>query len=287
MWFAFLLQVYQVSNPSALKSLARSAAFKPSLSRAFAGLALMACTTLPAMAQSVNSTADYVVSLAGINMASVEVKFMDDGSHFDLDLGADVSGVGTLVASGTARADSSGTSKTGALNANGFNLETHANGESFSVDVEYTSGNATGFQIQPPVVNNVGRIPIERKDMTGVTDPMASFILKGDSLSPNLCDRTLSIFTGMERFDIKMSFGANDTATSQRTGYQGPVVLCRLRYVPISGHFEQSEITQYLAQSDKILIWYAPLNNSGYYIPYRVLMGTSVGDLSMVLTGLR
>ena len=35
-----------------------------------------------------------------------------------------------------------------------------------------------------------------------------------------------------------------------------------------------------------ILIWYAPLRDTGYLVPYRVLLTTSMGDLSMVLTNL-
>lgn len=259
-----------------------------------AGLRRLLLASLPltlmagsAMGAEIDTRADYVVNLAGINVASVDIRFVDDGSHFNIDVGANVSGVGTLVARGTAEADAAGSSSIGGLKAEGFNLKTQANGETFSVDVDYAGGNATGFKIDPPVIDNTGRVALERKDLKGVTDPMASFILKGEALSPDLCNRTLKIFTGMERYDVDMSYAASDVATSARTGYQGPVVLCRLRYKPISGHFTNSEITNYLAQSDKILVWYAPLGASGYFIPYRVLMGTSIGDLSMVLTRLQ
>ena len=83
-----------------------------------------------------------------------------------------------------------------------------------------------------------------------------------------------------------MGFARADEATSKRTGYQGPVILCNIRYTPVSGHFTTSEVTNYLADSDRILIWYAPLATPGYFIPYRVLLTTSMGDLSMVLTEL-
>jgi hypothetical protein len=84
-----------------------------------------------------------------------------------------------------------------------------------------------------------------------------------------------------------MAFAAEDEATSPRTGYQGPVILCNMDYQPVSGHFTTSEMTNYLADSDRILIWYAPLGETGYFIPYRVLLNTSVGDLSMVLTSMK
>ena len=94
----------------------------------------------------------------------------------------------------------------------------------------------------------------------------------------------MAIFTGVERFNIKLSYIKDDEATSPRTGYQGPVVLCNIGYTPISGHFTTSEMTSFLADSDRILIWYAPLGDTGYFIPYRLLMTTAFGDLSMVLT---
>lgn len=237
-------------------------------------------------ASEVDAKAEYVVSLAGINVANLDIRFTDNGSRYAVDVGAKVSGVGTIVASGTANADSTGRSASNGLSANDFSLLTKARGDAFSVDVSYQSGNATAFKVDPPMLD-YGRVALERKDLAGVTDPIASFILKGGSLSPDLCNRRMKIFTGVERYDLTMSFGAVQTATSQRTGYQGPVLLCRVKYTPISGHFENSEITDYLSHSDKILVWYAPLGQTGYFIPYRVLMGTAAGDLSMVMISLR
>ena len=97
----------------------------------------------------------------------------------------------------------------------------------------------------------------------------------------------MRIFTGVERFDLAMSYLADDKATSLRTAYQGPVVQCRIKYTPISGHFTTSDSTTYLAQSNSIFIWYAPMGTTGFFIPYRVLLTTSAGDLSMVLTSLK
>lgn len=241
---------------------------------------------LSAIAAPVETNARYIVSLAGVNVASVSIDFEDNGSTWEVDLGAKVSGVGTLVASGTAAAGSRGQSGNDSLNASGFTIETHTKSQNFNVAVQYASGNATGFQIDPPLVNNISRVAIERKHLRQVGDPIGSFILKGDALGPELCNRRLKVFTGIERYDIDMRFAQMQTATSNRTGYQGPVALCQLRYIPVSGHFTTSEMTTYLANSDRILIWYAPLGDTGYFIPYRVLLGTSMGDLSMVLTGL-
>jgi hypothetical protein len=115
---------------------------------------------------------------------------------------------------------------------------------------------------------------------------VSAFVAKGAALDKSICDRKTAVFTGLERFEITLRYVSDDVATSQRTGYQGPVILCAIRYVPVSGHFPESELTRGLAESDRILIWYAPLGDTGYFIPYRVLLTTTVGDLSMVMTRL-
>ena len=255
------------------------------LKLAAAGL-FVVVSTHSILASPIDAKAKYAVSMAGINVASVDIRFTDDGQRYQIDLGANISGVGTLIASGKAFADTKGKTAGTSLTPEGFDINTRANGQDFAVAVQYTGGNAIGFQVDPPILNNINRIAVERKHLRNVSDPIGSFILKGNQLEADLCNRRLQVFTGLERFDIKMSYADTQTATSTRTAYQGPVVLCRLQYVPVSGHFTTSEMTSYLASSDRILIWYAPLGSSGYFIPYRVLIGTSAGDLSMVLTGL-
>jgi len=241
---------------------------------------------LPAHAQQVSASASYIVSLGGINIANVSVDLDDDGQNYRLDLSANVTGLGNLVSSGTASADASGSSTAPTLTSRTFALETHANGDDFNVDIAYQGGNVTAFQVQPPL-DDYDRVPIERSHLSGVGDMLSSFVFKGGALNGDLCDRSMHIFTGVERFDIRMNFAAEDEATSPRTGYQGPVILCAIRYTPISGHFTTSEMTSYLAKTDRILAWYAPLGQTGYFIPYRMLVTTAMGDLSMVLTQMR
>ena len=240
----------------------------------------------PALGADVSATADYTVSLGGINIADVSIKLNDSAGRYDVAVNAKVAGLGSLVASGTAKVESSGSSTPTALSAEKFDLFTHANNEDFKVDVQFARSDVAAFVVTPPLVNDINRVPIERSQLTNVGDMLAAFILKGSALDRGLCQRKLRIFTGVERFDLGMSYLADDKATSPRTGYQGPVVQCRIKYTPISGHFTTSEMTNYLAQSDRIFIWYAPMGATGFFIPYRVLLTTSVGDLSMVLTKL-
>ncbi|MEO5806547.1 DUF3108 domain-containing protein [Devosia sp.] len=237
-----------------------------------------------AAAADVDATAKYVVTLGGLNVANISVELKDDGQKFGLDLKANVAGLANMVASGSATVSASGRSTSSTLRPEEFDLMTHANGEDFSVDVSYAGGDVSAFKVDPPLVDNYNRVPIERRHLTDVTDMLSSFVFKGGKLDKTLCQHKMQIFTGVERFNIGLTYTSADEATSPRTGYQGPVILCNIKYTPVSGHFTTSEMTTYLADSDRILIWYAPLGETGYFIPYRLLLTTSVGDLSMVLT---
>lgn len=249
-------------------------------------LAALALLAGPAVAAPVDANATYVVTMGGINIAQISVDFSDDGSRYALDLSANVAGLGSLVSSGTATASSAGRSGGAVLASDKFGLETRARGEVFTVDVDFAGGDVAAFKVEPPILDTYDRVPLERSHLTGVGDFLAAFVLKGEGLNPALCRKSARIFTGVERFDIALSYGGEDKATSARTGYQGPVVFCTIDYQPVSGHFTSSEITSYLAKSDRIIIWYAPLGATGYFVPYRVLLGTNMGDLSMVLTGM-
>lgn len=249
------------------------------------GLGLL---TPPAVAEPLKAVAEYTVTMGGTQVANVDVTFADDGASYSLSGSAKVTGLAQLVVSGTARLQSSGASTSAGLRSQRFNLLTRASGEDFTVAITYAAGNVDSFKVDPPIVNNIDRVAIERKQLVGnINDMAAAFVLKGGQLGAGVCDRQMQIFTGVERFNLKLSYAKDDQATSKRTGYQGPVVLCSVRYTPVSGHYTSSEVTQDLMSKERILIWYAPLATPGYFIPYRALVTTESGDLSVVLTSLR
>ncbi len=256
------------------------------VSRLLPALAALALLAAPPALADTTAAATYVINLGGTIIATAKFNLTDAAGNYDLTLTANVTGVAQLVGSGTAKASSTGAVTANGLRSNSFDLTTQSGGQSFSDTVQYQGGDVSAFIIDPPIVNNINRVPIERKQLSGVNDMMAAFLLRGGKLDKSLCDVHAHIFTGIERFDLDFSYAKDDVATSQRTGYQGPVILCHVSYKPISGHYTTSELTNSLAQDDRILIWYAPLRDTGYFIPYRVLLTTSMGDLSMVLTAL-
>jgi hypothetical protein len=247
---------------------------------------LLGAMMSPVLAQNVTATADYAISLGGNNVANLTIRLADGGGHYELEANARITGMASLVASGSGKVKSTGISTAAGLTSQRFDFLTSSQGEDFTVLVTYANKDVESFVVTPPLLNNIDRVAIERKHLRNVNDMVAAFVLKGGELDKGLCNRKMQIFTGLERFNVALQFAKADEATSKRTGYQGPVILCNIRYSPISGHFTTSEVTNYLKDSDRILIWYAPLKAPGMFIPYRILLTTSMWDLSMVLTRL-
>ncbi len=248
------------------------------------GLCALGAMSSAVSAAPVTVSARYVLSVAGTIVADMDIKLNDSGRQYTLDLDARVAGLGTLVAQGSANIEVSGKSSNGKYQGEAFHLVTRSTQNTVDVTVNYNNANVTAFVVDPPLQPRVDQVPVQRSQLRGVADMLSAFVLQGNALDRSLCDRKLQIFTGVERFNLTMRYAASENATSARTGYQGPVIACQLAYDPISGHYTSSEITAYLQTSERMLIWYAPVPNSNTFIPYRVLIGTSLGDLSMVLT---
>ncbi len=141
-----------------------SALIRKPVGTLLAGLALLAA---PATAAPMKAVAEYTVTMGGTQMANVEVALDDDGASYRLVGNAKISGLARLVASGTAKLQSSGASTSTGLRSQRFDLLTRASGEDFTVAITYAAGKVDTFKVNPPIINNIDRVAIERKQLVG------------------------------------------------------------------------------------------------------------------------
>ena len=142
------------------------------------------------------------------------------------------------------------------------------------------AGNAvTGVDISPPFDEKPDRVPLGPGDTRGVVDPVGAVILpapaSGPMLSPAACDRKIPIFDGYTRFDITLSYVGERTVSAK--GYDGPVVVCAARYVPISGHRRDRPATKFMADNKDLEVWLAPIASDHVLFPFRVSVRTMIG----------
>nr|MEC9422408.1 DUF3108 domain-containing protein [Pseudomonadota bacterium] len=61
-------------------------------------------------------------------------------------------------------------------------------------------------------------------------------------------------------------------------GYDGQVVVCKARWVPVAGHRPSKDSVKYMAQAN-MEVWVAPMGRDNVLVPYRISIDTKNGRL--------
>src|SRR5205085_425778 len=123
--------------------------------------------------------------------------------------------------------------------------------KSDEVRMVISAGTVKELTANPPTVASPDRVAVTEAHRRGVSDPMTASLVRvpgsGDTLVPQACQRTLSIFDGRMRYDLQLAFKRLDRVSSDR-GYQGLAVVCAVSFSPIAGHVPERYAIKYLIQ---------------------------------------
>jgi hypothetical protein len=148
------------------------------------------------------------------------------------------------------------------------------------VRMVFSGGNLKDFTVEPPLGPQPDRIPVTDADRRNVLDPMTSTLDpvsgSGDPVSPQACDRKVSVFDGRLRFDLRSEFKRMEVVKAER-GYQGPVVVCAVYFIPVSGYIPDRLAIRYLAALRDAEVWMAPISGTRMLVPFRFSLPTPIG----------
>jgi hypothetical protein len=155
----------------------------------------------------------------------------------------------------------------------------------------FGAGAVTDVQIVPYKGPNPRDIPVTKSQLEGVVDPMSGAFLTAHSANPNgdlnVCNQTLPVFDGRQRFDLvltpKRAVNVQRSATS---GYTGPAVICRVKFIPIAGYQPDNPGIKLMTETNEIEVWLIPVRGTYMYVPYRIVLPTPVGYGTAVITSI-
>jgi hypothetical protein len=224
--------------------------------------------------------ARYSVTLAGlpIGRGSWVIDIGDD--HFSAAASGATTGVMRAFASGQGESAAGGTVSGGHLVPSSYASSISTDRKYDEVRMVISAGTVKEFSAEPPNTPNPARVPLTEAHRHGVSDPMTAPLVRvpgsGDTVVPQACQRTLSIFDGRMRYDLALAFKRLETVKSQ-AGYQGPVVVCAVRFSPIAGHVPDRYALRYIADLRDIELWLAPIAGTRILAPYRISVPTPIG----------
>ncbi len=143
-----------------------------------------------------------------------------------------------------------------------------------------SAGTVKEYSVEPPTLFNPNRVPLTDANRRGVIDPMSATLVRvpgnGDPVTAEACRRTVPVFDGRMRFDLQMSFKRIDKVKAEK-GYQGPVVVCGIQFLPLAGHVPDRPAIKYLIAQHDMEVWLAPIAGTRVLVPFRLSVPTPLG----------
>ena len=196
------------------------------------------CALASASARADVLHATYRVSLIGLPIGAANLNAELSPKSYSIQADAKLTGLARLFANAQGASAGAGEIVAGRVSPSTFATIAASSNMTRTIRMALQGNAVKGVDIAPPFEDKPDRIPLGPRDEQNVVDPIGAFIFpapaSGPILSPDVCNRKIPIFDGYTRFDIDLTYVGERSVKAK--GYEGPVVVCAFRYVPISGH---------------------------------------------------
>ena len=252
-------------------------------------------TRVPAMGEpdqvqnkSSKVTTKYAINFNGINIGDFKLTAAIANGEYNVSAQASISLLAGILFEWSGHTSSSGRiMRRGPLPyAYSFGYKTSEKSE--KVDVKFSNNVVREIAVNPPQRPSSLRIPVTRKHMQNVVDPLSAVVMLTNigvnKSGQEVCDRRLPIFDGKARYDLQLSYKSSRNITAAN-GYKGPAYICKVKYIPIAGHRPGDEESNYAARNEGNEVWMMPVPQAALYVPYYIYVPTPVGTATITSTG--
>jgi hypothetical protein len=224
--------------------------------------------------------ARYIASLGGIPIGRGVWAIDVTDDQYTAKASGKTTGIMQVFAGGMGTAAGHGTVSGGKPVSSSYAATISSDKKMDAVRMAVSGGNVKDLSAEPTWPPTPDRVPVTEAHRRGIVDPMSATLMavagNGDPVRPEACQRTLAVFDGRGRFDLILSFKRMERVRSER-GYSGPVVVCAVRYHPISGHRPHRAAVKWLMQQRDTEVALAPVAGTRVLVPYRVTVPTMLG----------
>lgn len=240
----------------------------------------------PALAQG-RLDARYSVTLAGVPVGKGAWVIDIAENQFTAAASGATAGILQVFASGQGSGASRGVMVGGNPVPATFAASITSSKKTEEIRMTLGSGDVKEFSITPVVPDDPSRVPVTEAHFHGVSDPMTGSLIRvpgnGNPVGPQACQRTAPIFDGRMRYNLQFAYKRMEQVKTDK-GYEGPVVVCAVHFVPLAGFVPHRSSIKYLAAQRDMEVWFAPVANTRVLVPYRVSIPTPIGHGVMQAT---
>jgi hypothetical protein len=257
-----------------------------------AAVLLLAASATGALAQTTRLDAAYSVHLTGIPIGQGAVILDVNEAGFAAAGSAKFTGLVRMISKGEGTSTVRGSFLQNRVISSVYATQSNTSDRNEKIDIVVENGFAKEFSVLPPPPDlDRNRVPITQAARTNVVDPLSAGLMlvstQGDVMNPESCNRTLPIFDARFRYDVVLSYLRTEKASVKTEGYQGPVLVCQARYVPVAGHRTDRPQVQQLANNRDLFVWLAPVAGTRVLVPIKVSISTGIGTMVVEATRFR
>jgi hypothetical protein len=254
---------------------------------AVGGLALTVAASAAAAAQG-KLEARYSVTLAGLPIGTGSWMVDIGDTHYLAAASGSTTGLMRVFTGGQGTSAARGTFNGGGVPVTSIYAATiTTRAKSDEVRLTINHGDVKDSRLDPPRDKDPERIPILPAHEHGVLDPMTASLLRappgGDLMVPETCQRTLAIFDGRLRYDLKLAYKRVEQVKTDR-GYAGPALVCSVNFTPIAGFIPSRYAIKYIAKLKDMEVWLAPIAGTRVLVPIRAEGPSPIGPVVLKAT---
>ncbi len=240
---------------------------------------LTAVSATPAISAEIEHRTDYSIRLSGLPVATATFRSQFNGDRYKISGSMQSAGLADIFSSTHGSTSVSGVVSHGRLHATSYSVDYRSGKRSRAIDVTFRNGNVVTASMTPPRKKPKNWVAVSKADMRAVLDPISGLIIPA---SGRVCPKTLPIFDGESRMDLKLS--SKGTRPYSTKGFAGDAVVCGLRFVPKSGYRKGRDDVEYLRKLSTMEIWFAKADGANVYAPVYVKIPTSLGPVTVSAT---
>lgn len=236
---------------------------------------------LPAESDPLRHRAEFDIQLAGLPFAEASFTSVRDDNIYEIEVSFKSAGVGQVVTDMTAELVSSGVIGKDGLRTERYYLEYRKGDRHRRFEAEFKEGDVVATRIEPERDRSHTRnwVPVTPDDLKSVTDPLAGLIQPADA---DPCRPLIPVYDGETRLDLSLDRKGEEAFKTR--GFDGTVVVCTMRYTPLSGYRKGSRESEFLKRLKRMEIWFAKSDRMNVYAPVYFSVPTRFGTLTMKAT---
>ncbi len=256
---------------------------------AFVGGVILAARPASAVEQAKKVTAEYSINFNGLGIGTFKIWSDLDSQEYSVKARATISVLAGILFEWQGDTASSGQVMARLPRPYSYSFGYRTSDKRELIDVKFSNNSVEEIAVNPPQRQSASRIPVTRKHMRNVVDPLSAIVMLtnvgSNKSGSEVCSRRLPIFDGKQRYDLKLTYKATKRVTSE--GYSGPAYICKVKFLPIAGHRPGDDDSTFAAKTESMEVWMIPLAKAELYVPYYIYLPTPVGTATLTSSGFK